>query len=192
MEAIVMLNQYKQDSHCSYCGTRFAEQAIWPRKCFVCQNDSYKNPIPIVVMIVPVYKGAYFVAKESRYLVQLRNIEPKKGKWALTSGYVDHMETWQQAAVREMQEEMGIITKAEDYKLFDITNSPQGNMLIFCSHHGIYEDDIHFTPNDEVLDYKSVSGPNDVDLCFPSHTDMFKKYFAKMYSDQLNDMREGN
>src|SRR5271166_3925565 len=117
--------EYKQDTHCSYCGAKFLEQIAWPRKCFICWNESYKNPIPIVVSMIPVDDG-----HKTGLLIQQRNIDPGKGGWAMPSGYINHGETWQEAAVRENEEEMNFSSKVDDYKLWDIKRPTSGNMLI--------------------------------------------------------------
>src|SRR5689334_20595075 len=124
IEAPVM--EHVKDSHCSYCGARFTEQTAWPRKCFICWNDSYKNPIPIVVSMVGVE-----IENKMGILIQQRNINPKKGEWALPSGYINHGESWEEAAVRENMEEMELPSSIEDYRFFDIKKPPSGNMLIF-------------------------------------------------------------
>jgi predicted Zn-ribbon and HTH transcriptional regulator len=50
-----MINPPKTDfvkgSHCSWCGSKFAEQIVWPRKCFRCGNDAYEEAIIISKLI---------------------------------------------------------------------------------------------------------------------------------------------
>lgn len=171
------MTDYTHGSYCSYCGSKFAEQITWPRKCYACQNESYKNPIPIVVSLIRTEDD------ECRHglLIQRRNIEPKKGEWALASGYVEHNETWQEAAVRENMEEMGMKSKPEDYTLLDIRKPGSGNMLIFC----LYEEwecaeelIEQFKPNDEVLELGVYYG--DRELAFPTHNEMAKQFYKEM------------
>ncbi len=166
--------EYKQDSHCSYCGSKFTEQEKWPRKCFICWNESYKNPIPIVVTIV----GVSNPAAQCGWLIEKRGIEPQKGGWALPSGYIDHGESWQEAAVRELQEEVGLTTNVKDFELFDIVKPPSGNMLIFCVHKGLVKREaINFAPNHEVEALAFPILPTHLHLCFPSHNEMWNKYY---------------
>jgi ADP-ribose pyrophosphatase YjhB (NUDIX family) len=159
---------YKQDSFCGYCGTYFTEQIKWPRKCFICWNESYKNPLPVVVVLIPVRRGL---------LIQQRGIMPGKGEWALPSGYINDKETYQQAAVREMKEEIYLDSKVEDYELFDVCSSVAGTLLIFAVYYRILPrmSDLNFVPNEEVLDIKTITAPED--LIFPTHTEMVKRYF---------------
>ncbi len=56
------------------------------------------------------------ILKEGKVLLQLRNLEPGKGKWALTGGYVDWDETLEEAAIREVKEELGY--ELDDVKFF--------------------------------------------------------------------------
>ena len=158
---------FKQDSHCSYCGSRFTEQVAWPRKCFICWNESYKNPLPVVVVLIPVRRGL---------LIQQRGIMPGKGEWALPSGYINDKETYQQAAVREMKEEIYLDSKVEDYELFDVCSSIAGTLLIFAVGKSLTSiSSLNFFPNEEVLDIKTICDLEK--LAFPTHTEMVKRYF---------------
>lgn len=171
-----------KDTYCSHCGTKFAEQVSWPRQCFHCGNDSYKNPIPVVVTIIPVFKDPNgYAAQQCGWLIEQRNIDPQKGGWAFPSGYIDFGETWQQAAARELQEEVGLTTKPEDFKLLDVISSAGGNMLIFCTHDGVYENDIKFEPNHEVTAIKFPILPSHAELCFPTHNEIWTKYYDSLH-----------
>lgn len=175
---------FRKDKFCSYCSTIFAEQKLYPRKCFHCGNDTYHNPVPVVVAIVPIPHSGYSIYDRQhpcQWLIQQRSIEPQKGGMALCSGYVDFMETWQQAAVRELQEEVGLITKPEDYALLEVVNSVNGNMLIFCVHvDGVKEEDIHFSPNKEVSAIQLITDPYKIELCFPTHNEQLRKYYDSL------------
>ncbi|MBI2633146.1 MAG: NUDIX hydrolase [Parcubacteria group bacterium] len=54
----------------------------------------------------------YDVDSESVLLVK-RNIKPFKGRWVLPGGHVEYGETTEQAAIREMEEELHIKIKLE-------------------------------------------------------------------------------
>ncbi|MBU1138714.1 MAG: NUDIX domain-containing protein, partial [Proteobacteria bacterium] len=101
----------KIHSHCSYCGARFSDAQSWPRYCQVCKNISYLNPLPVVVVLLPLGRGLVAVR---------RNIEPQKGTLALPGGYLDFGETWHQGASRELEEETGIHVSAEQISLYDV------------------------------------------------------------------------
>ena len=160
-------------SYCGYCGSRFAEQKVWPRQCFRCGNESYVNPVPVTVALITVcHKNDLGV------LIQRRNIEPKKGFWSLPGGYLNLGETWQEGCARETQEEVGLKTDPQRYKLFDISmGSNNTTLLIFAKYDkAVYWDDIIFAPNDEVQEIRLASEPEE--LAWPSHTTNLSSYLG--------------
>lgn len=165
--------EFKQHSHCSYCGTRFTEQVKWPRKCFRCYNDTWTNPLPVVVVLINVIDKTGKIGA----LIQQRGIQPKLGEWALTGGYIDGGETWEEAAVREVREELGLEILAKDLALVGVlSNTQKTTMLTFCKTTRAYvREDIHFTPNSEVQAIDVVYEARE--LAFPTHTEMLAKHF---------------
>lgn len=162
-----------RNSHCSYCGSQFVIGAPWPRQCPNCNNISYINPLPVVVVMLTVWDGPKLGT-----LIQQRNINPKAGEWALTGGYIDMGETWQDAACREVREELGLEIEAEHLRLMDVKPSTlRDNILIFCRYNLVIDSDsIRFTPNEEVRAIKVISEP--MELCFPTHTEAVQEYFS--------------
>jgi 8-oxo-dGTP diphosphatase len=175
---------YIPGSRCNSCGTKFAEQKLYPRICFHCGLITYKNPIPVVVPIIPVPQpgsSIYDRKNPCKWLIHQRNIDPKKGEWALPSGYINFGEEWNQAAARELEEEVGLVTKPEDFSILDVGNATNGNMLIFCVHNdGVKEEAIQFTPNSEVSDIQLITDPYQVELCFPTHNVQLRKYYDSL------------
>ena len=172
--------EFNKNSHCSYCGAYFLEQTNWPRKCVVCQNESYINPVPVVVTLLDVWKyrdrGA---GEQAGILIQKRNINPKKGEWALSGGYVNAFEKWQDAAARELREEIGLIVDPMSVKLFDTVSNDKNHVLIFnYLEQPVYMDEIHFSPNNEVSMIDVVYQP--VSLAFPIHTLMMSRYVREI------------
>ncbi len=182
-----MSTEDKKNSHCSYCGTRFTEQVLWPRKCFRCYNDSWSNPLPVVVVMLVVQDGL-----QKGLLIQRRGIEPAKGGWALTGGYIDHGESWQDAAVREVREELNLEIQESNLELYDVANSTKkDNVLIFCTvkgswdwHGGDYpgleeffHNDKHI-PNHEVEEVGVMWEP--MELAFPTHNEMANRYLLAL------------
>lgn len=168
-----MLNKLQKNSHCSYCGTKFQEEKLWPRQCQNCRQESYLNPIPVVVAVLPVYDQAQ---DRCGVLIQQRGIEPKKDQWALTGGFMNTGETWQEAIAREVMEEINLPTNPKDYQLMEILNSANSNnVLIFSFYHPItIWHKIKFTPSAEVQAIKIAfkSEP----LAFLTHTQILEKY----------------
>ncbi|UGS24763.1 NUDIX hydrolase [Flavobacterium channae] len=83
---------------------------------FLC-NDcgfTYYHNIAAAVAIVFTF--------EDSVLFTVRNVDPDKGKWDLPGGFIDPNETAEEAACREIQEELGINIIPTDLKY--ITTSP--------------------------------------------------------------------
>jgi ADP-ribose pyrophosphatase YjhB (NUDIX family) len=110
-----------RNAHCSSCGARFAEGLAWPRTCATCGQTSYRNPLPVALLLLPVDDG----------LLLIRRGDPPIGALALPGGYVDHGETWQEAAARELGEEASVRVSPAEVKLFDVLTAREGFVLIF-------------------------------------------------------------
>src|SRR5215475_6086199 len=111
-----------KNTHCSYCGSAFQPEQSWPRQCAACQQTSYINPLPVAVGLVPVDGGLLLIR---------RTVAPRIGELALPGGFINVGESWQQACVREIEEETGIRIPSEEVKLYDALSAPDGTVLIF-------------------------------------------------------------
>ncbi len=111
----------KKNSHCSFCGHAFADDAAWPRTCSQCKNTSYINPLPVAVTVLPVQSDAGIGV-----LCVRRTIEPRRGQLALPGGYIEMGESWQAACVRELREEAEIEIDAATITLFAAHSAPDG------------------------------------------------------------------
>ena len=165
----------KLDNYCSDCGVKFNEYIdLYPKGCKACRNVTYKNPIP-VILTVPIFNDGVLLIK--------RNNDPEKGKWAFPGGYIEFGETWQDAAARELYEEINlIILDKNELDLVDIKTAKSGNLIIFSEimikRHIEFDDFARaFRPNDEVSEIKLVKFivPY-MELAFPTHEDMLGKY----------------
>jgi NAD+ diphosphatase len=59
---------------------------------------------------------------EDKVLFTVRNVDPDKGKWDLPGGFIDPNETAEEAACREIREELGLDLQPSDLKY--VTTSP--------------------------------------------------------------------
>ncbi|WP_433258045.1 NUDIX domain-containing protein [Streptosporangium sp. CA-135522] len=161
-----------KNSHCSFCGKAFAVDQAWPRTCSGCGNTGYLNPLPVAVMVLPVDDGL---------LVVRRDIEPHRGELALPGGFIDMGESWQQAAVRELHEETGVVVDADSVGLFDVLSAPDGSVLIFASGPRIDSDALPpVVPTAETTEWLLIDGPQE--LAFPLHTRIVAEYFRRRHS----------
>lgn len=93
---------YLHMNFCSHCGSDQLEERIPDgddRLRIVCRNCHtvhYSNP-KIVAGCLPIW--------EDQVLLCRRSIPPRKGYWNIPSGYLEHAETVEEGALREVWEE---------------------------------------------------------------------------------------
>ncbi|RLK55276.1 NUDIX domain-containing protein [Actinokineospora cianjurensis] len=156
-----------RNSHCSFCGTRYPDGLPWPRQCAHCGQTSYLNPVPVAVLLLPVDSGL---------LVVRRDIEPKE--LALPGGFVDHGESWQAAAARELHEEAGVTVDADRITLFDALSAPDGTLLVFGLAPATTESALPpSVSTNETAGWELIQGP--VPVAFPLHTRVVHAYFDR-------------
>ena len=161
-------------SHCQYCGSPFG--AAQPVKnqllCAACKRITYRNPLPVAVIIVPTVGGIWLVR---------RGVDPGRGRLALVSGFVEKGEDWREAGAREVFEEINLIIPDPKrlIRVLEVESTPSGNeVLIF----GIVEkwgtvEIGPFKPSEEALE-RSVFRFNEQseDFAFPLHEKMIRRY----------------
>ena len=164
-----------KDSHCSFCGRAYPPGAPWPRTCAGCARTAYRNPLPVAVALQPVRDG------DSTGLIVIRRaIEPSRGLLALPGGFVDHGETWQQAVVRELAEETGIVADAGRVRLADVLSDTDGYLLVFGLLPARDADALPpFAPTAETTVRQVLAAP--AQLGFPLHTEAARAWFAGRY-----------
>ena len=93
---------------CPYCGYKLVRKMLEGRErlhCSRCENIYYENPTPVVAVIAR--------DNESKILLIKRKIGPRKGEWALPSGFMEIEESPIEAALRELAEETGLKGKSK-------------------------------------------------------------------------------
>lgn len=167
-----------RDSFCSYCGTAFALPLKYPRTCGKCSTQIWSNPIPVSVVLLPVrHPGG------EGLLVVRRSIEPKKGLLALTGGFLEDHETWQQGGAREVREETGVVIDASSVSSFWFTSTaPKPNrVLLFSVARPIEVAAMPvFVPSNETSERGLIFGPDGLEtlFAFDLHTAAVQRYFA--------------
>lgn len=163
-----------QHDHCSYCGTRYADAMPWPRLCAHCGETTWSNPLPVAVVLLPI---AYQDGRTGMIVVR-RGIEPYRGEIALPGGFIETGESWKEAAVRELQEETGLLAEADQVQLFDVQSSFKGySLLIFGLLPPMIGEELpESTPTEEAMEWLVLTEPTN--LCFPTHTEAMAAFFA--------------
>ena len=164
------------EKYCAFCGRPFENpEAGWPKTC-ACGEITYRNPIPVTNVIVPVID----CGKTGVLLIQ-RGIEPCREQWALPGGFMELHETWQEGAARELWEETSLIVEDPDcnIQLFAADVNPKKDRLLLFGIAPAYTLDTlpHIPTNDEVLASRVIFEPED--LAFPPHTRVVREFLAK-------------
>ncbi len=145
--------------HCPRCGS--AQLNIPNEKnmeCLDCGFDLYWNPVCATAVIVQRANGDILLVKRAK--------DPAKGTWDLPGGFADFGENFEDAARREIQEELGITLSHFEY-LGSFPNvytykdiSYQTIDVVLIADVGDVEIDLE---TDELLDF-SWQNPKNVDL----------------------------
>lgn len=167
-----------RDSFCSFCGTAFPAPLTYPRTCPKCQVQVWSNPIPVSVVLLPVRHAA-----GEGLLVVRRSIEPKRGLLALTGGFLEDHETWQQGGAREVREETGVELDPATLAPFWFTSTaPRPNrVLLFSVAPPIDATALPaFSPSSETSERGLIFGPDGLErvFAFELHAAAVQRYFA--------------
>lgn len=91
-------------NYCPICGKDLVEandgQDMRPH-CRDCFKFYYYNPVPAACCFLTNDAGELLMVQ--------RSVEPRKGLWTLPGGFVESGETTEQAALRELHEETGLV-----------------------------------------------------------------------------------
>lgn len=160
---------YQPFTFCSFCAHPFAPEQPWPRRCVYCGNTTYRNPLPVAVVLVPVDGGL---------LVVRRAIPPRGGHLALPGGFINYGEGWQAASAREVEEEAGLPIDPVGIREYAVRSAPDGTLLVFGLAAPLRAADLPpFTPTTEASERLILQAP--AELAFPLHTEIAAHYFAQ-------------
>jgi 8-oxo-dGTP diphosphatase len=98
------------------------------RTCEACQFVQFNDP---------KVATCAFVVQDQQVLLVKRGIAPEMGKWALPAGYVDYGEDPAQAAIRETQEETGLLVEITGLEEVMLTQALHAVILIIYRAHPI-------------------------------------------------------
>jgi ADP-ribose pyrophosphatase YjhB (NUDIX family) len=157
--------------HCSYCGQSFGRLRAWPRTCAGCGQTTYRNPLPVVVVLLPITDVGGLLAVR-------RAIEPGLGKLALPGGYIDWADaTWKDAGARELREETGIRVRPASLSEFRVLSAPDHKLIVFALARGVASSALPASlTNDEISELTVLTRPTR--LAFSTHTQVVREYFT--------------
>jgi ADP-ribose pyrophosphatase YjhB (NUDIX family) len=155
-------------AHCGYCGAAYPEGLGWPRTCPSCLQMTYRNPIPVAVLLLPVGEGLLTIR---------RDIEPRRGELALPGGYINYGEAWPAAAARELREETGIEVDPAGIREFRTLSAPDGTLLVFGQAPAIAESQLpDFAGDGECSERVIISQAQP--MAFSLHEQVVREFFS--------------
>lgn len=163
---------------CTHCGTEF-KTLEYPRLCFGCERITWKNPIPVVNVLQPIYDS---LSDRVGLAIAQRAIEPAKGGWAFVGGYVDmHDDCLITAARREFKEETGLELVGNGNIVHSQLNA-NGNMIISVAmdRQMSLEEFRKGRPCAENYALDVLWSHNERELCFPIHNYIAEWWFNKI------------
>ncbi|HQB47614.1 MAG TPA: NUDIX domain-containing protein [Bacteroidales bacterium] len=132
--------------YCPRCGENgFTSVSIKSMKCPVCGLEWFYNPAPAVMAIIPNSKGEILFSK--------RKYDPGAAMLDLPGGFVDINETSEEALIREVEEETGLVVQYFEY-LFSLPNQYFYNDLLYYTLDNVFlcsiENFDQMKPDDDV------------------------------------------
>lgn len=166
-------------THCSHCGTAYEAGAPWPRLCPGCGETTWRNPLPVAVALLPVDASDADGARRGLVAVR-RDIEPARGQLALPGGFIEVGESWQEATVRELREETGLLAAAGEVRLFAVHSAPLATISIFGLLPTRSASDLPpSAPTEEATEWVVLTRPQP--LAFSTHTQAMAEYFESAH-----------
>jgi len=164
--------------HCPKCGSpKFNYSGEHSFKCELCGFHFFYNSAAAVAALVTDESG--------KLMLVTRGVEPDYGKLDLPGGFIDPLETAENAVRRELDEELALKVNTMEY----LGSAP--NEYVF-SGYTVFKVDMAFkvtaeslenlNPMDDILGYKFYSEEeiNYDDIPAPSIKQFVKDYFRKM------------
>ena len=97
-----------------------------------------------VAVLIQIEKGEFLIQKRAATKKQAPN------KWGMTAGHVDAGESFEEAMIREIKEELGIDVLIQDLKLIGIYKQAEGNEKITNNNYTKY---YYYKTNKKIEDY---------------------------------------
>lgn len=168
-------------NYCSNCGCDKLTSTIPEgdhRPRIVCENCNvvhYQNPLIVVGCLIE-YEGKVLLAK--------RGIEPRKGFWNLPAGFMENGETAEEGALREVEEETGMMVTIERlHTVFSVVHANQVYLLFKAS---TSSDKFTLTPESVEIQYFEFDNIPWGEIAFSSNVHALKSYIQNPESSEVH------
>ena len=128
LTAVALDNWHAAHSHCPRCGEPTGiERAGWVRRCPADSSEHFPRTDPAIITLV--------IDDQERALLGRRGIWPD-GWYSTLAGFVEPGETFEQAVVREVGEEAGVVVPVTgvQYRATQPWPFPSSLMIAFTAH----------------------------------------------------------
>jgi ADP-ribose pyrophosphatase YjhB (NUDIX family) len=144
------------------------------------------RPNIVTATILPVHKSAteydslHEVSNSNVWLVQ-RAQEPCKNSWTIPGGFVEMGETWEEAAARELKEELGLNVQPYELDFFTMkTSKITGHLILFSIlARPVKQFEFQKINHDEIVKVTSFNLFNPIDskmMPFTTHREALQEY----------------
>ncbi len=140
--------------------------------CTACGHVEYCNPIPLVLCLLHT---------RDKVLMIRRAIPPYVDSWAPPGGFIDQGESIDDAAVREIREEVGVNIDPESLIPYSIVSIPSINQICFICRAEVeteFEPELGYEVS-EAAWYDKASMPFD-DYFLPAHADGLETFYDSL------------
>ncbi len=138
--------------------------------CVKCGYIDYKNPLPVAASVVPNEQGEILIVRCANH--------PMRGMWCLPCGFAEIDEEMNEAALRELEEETGLV--AEQCTLLDVSNSHNyfyGNLLMVT--YRVHATHGRLRPGDDAMETRYFTIDDMSPLVFFSHEKALNLYSSR-------------
>jgi len=161
----------KKRKHCSYCGLSLSphdEGGIQRDYCQNCSVYFYDNPLPVASNIV---------IKDREILLVKRKNDPFKGLWCLPMGFAESGESIETAALRELQEEAGLIGNIVDLVDVESGHSEMYGDLLFLTFETEWTQG-DLAAGDDAIEVEFYPFDKMPEMAFQSNVNAIKKFIS--------------
>lgn len=159
--------------YCPLCASPLsvANHEELPRRyCSRCDRTYYHNPVPAA--------GGVIMRDDKVLLVQ-RKYRPRIGDWTLPAGFLEYFESPEECAVREIEEETGLIARIEDiFGVYAGRDDPRNTAILILYRMTVTGGEL--TPGDDAQ-AATFFGPDEIPegIAFRAHKETLWDLYGK-------------